>query len=852
MGLLVNNLFSVIGFTIGSRPLTFIFISLAIFAFSLLGPIFNLDVRMNLKSGFTRRDAPSAREIAAHVEFFGNRGTPWYMALFAVAQNGSILNDLESNELTTFYKYITQEMIIEYENQTLKYRDDLCEPFCKFNSQLWNILQYHSFFQLTYPLATIGPYKINVGKYLFNRTTNKNGVITGVGTVVIYFTTFINSTTKERHLELFEKGVLSKVREHNANKSNSINFVLHGAYSVTQEVQRGVLITAPYYLTGAALLAVFVLFAYTITSLSFNQFEWSKLALACAAIISPIIASITAIGFILLVGLHVNMLVLISPFLTLAIGVDDAFLLTNTWMRQRDIALQQNYSPAERLQLVFEKVGAAVAVTSFTNVLGFALGCIAPVPEIQLFCASVSLSMFMDLLFQLTLYSPLHVLLDKSRSVEGKYELVTKNEKQELTSGQKVRNFFATVVQYYAEFMASLWAEMILVGVLIGYLYISIRGILSLRTDMDGSMILPSDSQSNEGIRIMNEVVWPDFLGINYIIRNPPNFSDPIEYRKFVRMTDDVQSMDNAIGSHANLIWINDYLRYLANPGASKLDILFGWSGPEGNDTQAKKTGLDMSEFEMFINTDPYTGWKDGVRYKHDSKNRTVITQMLYIVGYKGTRSLSDKVRLLSACRKISSRYPQYNMVPFDTDSQLIDVIIAVPPTTFNTMTFTVAAMGIVFLAFSANIATAIVATLSVASICSGVLGMLHYWDCYLDPLTMVAVIMTAGLGVDFTAHIVFHYLMNEQHHRNNAKRIAVAFDGCALSALQAGLSTFLVMFPVLFAPVGVYTIIAKAIVLVVIIGLIHGLVLVPILLAALPNCLTGKAFCAERQLSMK
>uniref|UniRef100_A0A914S369 SSD domain-containing protein n=1 Tax=Parascaris equorum TaxID=6256 RepID=A0A914S369_PAREQ len=80
---------------------------------------------------------------------------------------------------------------------------------------------------------------------------------------------------------------------------------------------------------GAALLAVFVLFAYTITSLSFNQFEWSKLALACAAIISPIIASITAIGFILLVGLHVNMLVLISPFLTLAIGIGESNLRAN-------------------------------------------------------------------------------------------------------------------------------------------------------------------------------------------------------------------------------------------------------------------------------------------------------------------------------------------------------------------------------------------------------------------------------------------------------------------------------------------------------------------------------------------
>ncbi|VDK26980.1 unnamed protein product [Anisakis simplex] len=63
------------------------------------------------------------------------------MALFAVARNGSsILNEAQSDELTTFYKYITQRMKIEYENETVYYKSGLCEPFCEFNAQLWNIL----------------------------------------------------------------------------------------------------------------------------------------------------------------------------------------------------------------------------------------------------------------------------------------------------------------------------------------------------------------------------------------------------------------------------------------------------------------------------------------------------------------------------------------------------------------------------------------------------------------------------------------------------------------------------------------------------------------------------------------
>lgn len=53
-------------------------------------------------------------------------------------------------------------------------------------------------------------------------------------------------------------------------------------------------------------------------------------------------------------------------------------------------------------------------------------------------------------------------------------------------------------------------------------------------------------------------------------------------------------------------------------------------------------------------------------------------------MGYNGITSLSDKARLLRACREICARYPQYDIIPFDTDAELIDVILAVPSTTFK------------------------------------------------------------------------------------------------------------------------------------------------------------------------
>lgn len=49
------------------------------------------------------------------------------------------------------------------------------------------------------------------------------------------------------------------------------------------------------------------------------------------------------------------------------------------------------------------------------------------------------------------------------------------------------------------------------------------------------------------------------------------------------------------------------------------------------------------------------------------------------MIGYKGTHSLKDKVRLVPMCRKEAKRFPEYDMVPFDTDAQMVDVILNVP-----------------------------------------------------------------------------------------------------------------------------------------------------------------------------
>ncbi len=60
---------------------------------------------------------------------------------------------------------------------------------------------------------------------------------------------------------------------------------------------------------------------------------------------------------------------------------------------------------------------------------------------------------------------------------------------------------------------------------------------------------------------------------------------------------------------------------------------------------------------------------------------------------------------------------------------------------------------------------------------------------------------------------------------------------------VQAGASTFLCLFPVLFSSIGAYVVIAKSITLVVVFGLFHGLFIIPVLLTLFPHSLTGSNF---------
>ncbi|VDM69939.1 unnamed protein product [Strongylus vulgaris] len=112
----------------------------------------------------------------------------------------------------------------------------------------------------------------------------------------------------------------------------------------------------------------------------------------------------------------------------------------------------------------------------------------------------------------------------------------------------------------------------------------------------------------------------------------------------------------------------------------------------------------------------------------------------------------------------------------------------------------------------------------------SGLVGLLSWWGADLDPVTQVDVLLATGFSVDYTAHVAFQFY---RCRGSSLERVSSSLGEMAAPMIQAGLSTFLCMLPLIFVPTYAIVAFAKTIFIIVGIGLIHGLFVLPVLLAA-------------------
>jgi len=123
----------------------------------------------------------------------------------------------------------------------------------------------------------------------------------------------------------------------------------------------------------------------------------SKLLLGSSVVFAVAFSLMIAFGVGTMFNVGFSHMSLLSIFLLLGVGIDDAFIINDAFERS-----DESLEPAERMAEALFEVGPAVMLTSLTDLLAFIVGATYTIAAIRWFCITAAIAVFAVFLCQVS------------------------------------------------------------------------------------------------------------------------------------------------------------------------------------------------------------------------------------------------------------------------------------------------------------------------------------------------------------------------------------------------------------------------------------------------------------------
>ncbi|VDM54575.1 unnamed protein product [Angiostrongylus costaricensis] len=328
--------------------------------------------------------------------------------LIRARDGGSILREEVLKEIQVLNQWISNNISVSTDDGrfNLTYQD-LCLSYdwvCGGNEHIDMFLQRNKvgqFIDLSYPRGGNKDTPVYLGTVL--------------GEVELFKENDTVKSAKVTQLFYFLKQEQSIVRRYSSDFSYAVerfflNFYKSSIISVSfahyQSLQDGLGENAerfaPNFFVSFTTLSIYALVcAFCLKRKPKKGIDWirSKPWLACAGLATTLMAIVCGFGSLMMLGVSYNVINTIIPFLIIAIGIDDMFIMNACW-EQSD----EHQPVPVRMSQTLSHAGVAVTITNITDIMSFAIGCITDLPGIQLFCLYACVSVAFCYFFQITFF----------------------------------------------------------------------------------------------------------------------------------------------------------------------------------------------------------------------------------------------------------------------------------------------------------------------------------------------------------------------------------------------------------------------------------------------------------------
>lgn len=218
----------------------------------------------------------------------------------------------------------------------------------------------------------------------------------------------------------------------------------------------------------------------------------SKITLGLGGVIIVLASVVCSVGIFGYIGLPATLIIVeVIPFLVLAVGVDNIFIMVQTHQRYPK---KPNETSAEHIGRTLGKVGPSVLLTAVSESCCFFLGGLSDMPAVKAFALYAGMALLIDFLLQITCFVSL-LSLDAIRQAENRFDIfcfIRGKKTDALPNAEGALYKFFKVL--YVPFLMQRKVRIFVMIVFFGWLCASISVAPHIDVGLNQELSMPEDS----------------------------------------------------------------------------------------------------------------------------------------------------------------------------------------------------------------------------------------------------------------------------------------------------------------------------------------------------------------------
>ncbi|KAL4623363.1 Niemann-Pick C1 protein [Arapaima gigas] len=544
----------------------------------------------------------------------------------------------------------------------------------------------------------------------------------------------------------------------------------------------------------------------------------SKISLGIAGIFIVLSSVACSLGIFSYAGVPLTLIVIeVIPFLVLAVGVDNIFIIVQTYQRDERIAHEELHQQIGR---ILGDVAPSMFLSSLSETVAFFLGsALSNMPAVRTFSLFAGLAVFIDFLLQISCFISL-LGLDIMREESNRMDIVCCVKLQESQEKKTEGILFCFFHKIYAPFILKEWVRPLVVAVFVGILSFSIAVTNKVDIGLDQKLSMPDDSYVLDYFTNMTE----------YLHTGPPVYfviKDGHDYRT----AEGQNSVCGGVGCNNNSLvqqlytasQMSSYTK-IGFPSSSWLDDYFDWVKPEStccrvkNSTGAfcnasvvdkscvhcrtpeqgktRPTGAEFMKFlPMFLSDNPNPKCGKGGHAVYSSgvdliQNNTNVGASYFMTYHTILKNSTDFIEAMKMARVLADNITQ-TMDPEGKDSQVFaysvfyvfyeQYLSIAKDTAFNLGVSLSAIFVVTTVLLGFEIWSAVLVCITIAMILVNMFGVMWLWNISLNAVSLVNLVMSCGISVEFCSHIVRAFSVSTAGSRVQRAQQALAHMGSSV-----------------------------------------------------------------------